>query len=326
MNNTTQEFNTVFGENRLKRDVSLKSYTSFKLGGPAEYFLEVNILDDLIKACKIAYKRKIPLLIIGGGTNIIVSDNGVQGLVIKNNCRKFDVAGMKGKVNNQKVNFSQALVFAESGAIMNQCVRFTIENGLSGLEYQFGLPGTVGGAVYMNSNFPKKNVRVGDCIYSVKILKKDGSIQDVDRSYFRFAYDKSILQETREIVLSVLFKLSASTKDTLWKKALEALQYRNSTQPKGASAGCTFRNISIVDAIRIPTPNNIISAGYLIDKSGLKGKRVGDAMVSPMHANYILNMGNAKALDVVKLANLVKEEVVKKFGVHLQYEVEEIGF
>ena len=112
----------------------------------------------------------------------------------------------------------------------------------------------------------------------------------------------------------------------LWKRGMEALEYRGSTQPKGASAGCTFRNISIVDAIRIPTPDRITSAGYLIDKAGLKGRRIGDAMISDLHANFILNMGSAKAEDVVGLVTLMKDEVYKKFGVHLALEVKTVGF
>lgn len=326
MDKTLQELEKVLGQNRVRVREPMSAHTTFKIGGPAEYYIEVEKLDDLVKAAVTARKLSLPAFVFGGGSNVIIADHGMKGLVIKNNCRRFEIASMAGKVKNQKIDVDKALVYAESGVIINQLVRFTIEQGLGGLEYQLGLPGTVGGGVYMNSNFPRKGVYVGDCLYRANLLGKDGQVKEVDNAYFHFAYDKSILQETGEIVLSVIFKLEKSDKKVLWEKASEALNYRNSTQPKGASAGCTFRNISVVEAISIPTPDRITSAGYLIDKAGLKGKRIGDAMISDLHANFILNMGAAKAEDVVGLVTLMKEEVYKKFGVHLALEVKTVGF
>jgi len=325
MNKNLQELQKVFG-NRVKIDEPMSKHTTFKIGGPAEFYLEVEKIDDLALAVNTARKLKIPFFMLGGGSNIIVSDNGIKGLVIKNNCRRFEVMSMVGKVKNRKIDVDSALVFAQSGVIMNQLVRYTIDEGLGGLEYQLGLPGTVGGAIYMNSNFPKKKSYVGEVVYKVKLLTEDGSIKEVDNSYFNFSYDKSILQETNEIILSVIFKLKPVDKKNLWTRGTEVLNYRNETQPKGISAGCTFRNISMLDAINIPTPDRITSAGYLIDKAGLKGKRIGDAVVSDKHANFILNMGNAKAKDVASLLDLVKHEVFKKFGVKLVIEVKTIGF
>lgn len=319
------ELQKVFG-NRLKRDELMSRHTTFKLGGPAEYYVDIEKVDDLIKAVNTARTLKIPFFILGGGSNLIISDKGVKGLVIKNNCRKFDVMSMVGKVKNRKIDVDKALVYAESGVIMNQLVRYTIDQGLSGLEYQLGLPGTVGGAIYMNSNFPRKGVYVGDCVYRARLLTKNGEVKEVDNSYFGFAYDRSILQGNGEIVLSVVFKLIPADKKILWERGEEALKYRTDTQPKGISAGCTFRNISISEAVTIPTPDRITSAGYLIDKAGLKGKKIGGAMISDKHANFILNSGDATAEDVVNLINLIKEEVHKKFGVNLHLEVKTLGF
>lgn len=321
-----EELQKQFGENRVRVNERMSAHTTFKIGGAAEFFLEVSNLDDLISAVLTSKKLRIPIFVLGGGSNTIVSDKGIEGLVVKNNCRKFEVVSMLGRVRNKKIGLDNALVFAQSGVIMNQLVRFTIDQGLLGLEYQLGLPGTVGGAIFMNSNFPKESAFIGDSLYSAKIISKNGEVKDVDRSYFRFAYDWSILQETSEIVLSAVFKLSPGDKTVLWKKGMDALEYRNSTQPKGASAGCTFRNISTAEAITAPTPDRITSAGYLIDRAGLKGKRIGDAMISDLHANFILNMGQAKAEDVVKLVSLIKDEVYKKFGVHMHLEVREVGF
>lgn len=311
---------------RIRENEPMSLHTTFKIGGPAQFYIDVDKVDDLILAVNTAREIGIPFFILGGGSNIIVADHGIKGLVIKNNCRRFEIMMMNGKIQNQKINVSKALVYAESGVIMNQLVRFTIEQGLGGLEYQLGLPGTVGGGICMNSNFPRKGVYVGDCVFKARILDNSGQIKEVDQSYFKFAYDKSILQETGEVLLSVIFKLEPTDTKVLWERGTEALNYRSETQPKGASAGCTFRNISIVEAMSIPTPERITSAGYLIDKAGLKGKRIGDAMISDKHANFILNMGNARAQEVAELVDLMKSETLKKFGAHLTLEVRKVGF
>lgn len=325
MDTKLKELEKVFGS-RVRQNEPMSAHTTFKIGGPAEYYIDVDKTDDIVKAVQLAQKLSMSFFIFGGGSNIVVSDNGIKGLVVKNNCRRFEVMQMMGRVKNKKIDVDKALIFAESGVVMNQLVRFTIEQGLGGLEYQLGLPGTVGGGIYMNSNFPRKGAYVGDCVYKAKLLTYDGELKEVDNAYFHFAYDKSILQETGEIVLSVVFKLLPQDKKVLWEKGMEAITYRSGTQPKGASAGCTFRNISIVDAMRVPTPDRITSAGYLIDKAGLKGKRIGDAMISTMHANFILNMGHAKAEDVLSLVGFIKDEVTQKFNVPLHLEVKTIGF
>ncbi|OGH23931.1 MAG: UDP-N-acetylenolpyruvoylglucosamine reductase [Candidatus Levybacteria bacterium RIFCSPHIGHO2_02_FULL_42_12] len=314
------ELKKILGD-RVKENEPMSLHTTFKIGGPARYYIDIDSIEGLVKVVTFAKKRNLPVFIFGGGSNIIVSDRGIDGLVIKNNCRKFEIRSIAGNVKGAVAKRSTVSIYAQSGVIMNQLVRYTIDHGMGGLEFHLGLPGTVGGALFMNSNFPKKQSYVGDSLQSATLLCPDGSIKEIDASYFRFSYDTSILQKTGEIILSALFKLSSCEKDELWRRGTEALDYRLSTQPKGASAGCTFRNISISEAFSIPTPNNITSAGYLIDKAGLKGRRVGDAMVSPKHANFILNMGNAKASDVVELTKCIKEEVFKKFSVSLMFEV-----
>lgn len=326
MNNIEEQLIAAFGNDRLRLQEPMSLHTTFKIGGPAQYYLPVETTDELVKAVGIAKACDTPYFILGGGSNIIVADNGMKGLVIKNNCRKFDVASMKGKIKSGQMDIEEAYVSAESGVIMNQLVRFTIEKGLSGLEYQLGLPGTVGGGVYMNSNFPIHQAFVGDAVYKATLLTKEGDIKEVDASYFRFAYDSSILQQTHEIVLSVVFRMLPENKDVLWERANSALEHRGSTQPKGASAGCTYRNISTVEAMVAATPNNVTSAGYLIDKAGLKGTRVGDAVISDKHANFVLNMGNATAQDVRELLEIVKKEVLRKFNVHLHLEIREVGW
>lgn len=326
MDKKYKELEKAFGQNRIKINEPISLHTTFKIGGPAEYYIDVEKIEDLIKAINLAKKLNLKFFVLGGGSNIIVSDEGVKGLVIKNNCRRFELMGLSGKIKDQKLNMDKAMLYAESGVIMNQLVRFTIDQGLAGLEYHLGLPGTVGGAVFMNSNFPEKDVYVGDCIFQIRLLTQDGVIKDVDRSYFNFSYDQSILQKTKEIVLYVMFKMLPGDKKMLWEKGTRSLEYRRKTQPKGKSAGCTFRNISITQALSIPTPGRITSAGYLIDKAGLKGKRIGDAMVSDIHANYILNLKDATSKDVMGLIKLIQNEVFKKFKVKLVLEIQPVGF
>ncbi|QQG40452.1 MAG: UDP-N-acetylmuramate dehydrogenase [Candidatus Levyibacteriota bacterium] len=326
MDTKLKELEKIFGQNRVRLDEPMSAHTTFKIGGKAQYYIDIDKTDDIVKAVKAAKTLDLPFFIFGSGSNIIVADCGIKGLIIKNNCRKFDIAILSGRVKNQKIDVGKALVVAESGVIINQLVRFAIEKGLSGLEYQLGLPGTVGGAVYMNSNFPRKGAYIGDCVFSAKLVTKEGEIKEVDKTYFHFVYDYSVLQETGDIVLSVVFRMTPADTKVLWERGMEALEYRNNSQPKGASAGCTFRNISIVEAISIPTPDRITSAGYLIDKAGFKGKRIGDAMISDRHANFILNMGNARGEDVVELVRLIKDEVFKKFNVKLHLEVKTVGF
>lgn len=325
MNNVLQKLQAIFGENRIRIDEPMNAHTTFKIGGNAQYYLEVSEIEDIVSAVKFARENKIPFFILGGGSNIIVSDEGIDGIVIKNNCRKFEIIGMKGRITDRKVGFDKAFLFAESGVIMNQLVRFAVENGLSGLEYQLGLPGTVGGAMYMNSNYPKRSMRVGNSVHRAKLLMESGEIQEVDNSYFKFDNNNTYLQKTKDVVLSVIFQMESAEKSVLWERATEALNYRTTTQPKGASAGYTFRNISVVDAIRIPTPEHTTSAEYLLEKARLKGKRVGGAMISDLNPNYILNTGNATSSDVHALVQLINEEMQKKYSTKLELEMEPVG-
>ncbi len=136
MDTNLKELEKVLGPNKIRRNEPMSAHTTFKIGGPAEYYIDVDTIDDLVLAFNTARKLNIPVFLFGGGSNVIVADHGIKGLVIKNNCRRFEVMRMSGRIKNQKIVSSKALVYAESGVIMNQLVRFTIEQGLSGLEYQ----------------------------------------------------------------------------------------------------------------------------------------------------------------------------------------------
>lgn len=313
-----------FGD-RIKEREILSNYTTFKIGGPADYFFDAKTSQEFITIVKRSIDLGIPRTILGGGTNILIGDKGIRGLVIKNSAQSVAIRGMKKAMGS---GGSSGVVFveADAGVPMNKLVRFSIEEGLSGLEMQLGLPGSVGGAVYMNSKWMHPQGYVGDVVYQAELLAHDGSIKHVSNDYFRFAYDYSILQQTKEYVVSVVFALKQDTKDELWKTANESIAYRRTSQPQGVfSAGCTFKNISHAEALAASTPNLTTSAGFLVDHAGMKGMRVGDAEISMMHANFIINTGHATAHDVVELIEKAREAVRKTYHVRLEEEIVRIG-
>jgi len=275
----------------------LAPYTTFKIGGPADFFFEAQTKEELIKAVEAARKVETSYFILGGGSNILIGDKGFRGLVVKNRSKNIRIIGFGGKIKGG-IGVRKALVEVDSGLPFNRLVRFTIEEGLAGFEEFLGLPGTVGGAIIGNAHWQDRKIR--DSIVSQKTFG-------------------------REVLISAVFGLKKEGKETLWKRAKEAVIYRQKTQPKDASAGCIFKNIKKSDALRLGTPNFTTSAGFLIEAVGLKGIKIGDAQISPVHANFIINRGLAMALDVIKLIEIVKTEVKKKFGVTLEEEIVRVG-
>ncbi len=309
----------------LKEGELLGPYTTFKVGGPADYFINATTTDMLIEAVRTAREMKIPVFVLGGGTNILIGDKGIRGLVVKNSTATIRIVGMKGQVSSG-ANTRRVYVEADSGVIINKLVRFTAEEGLKGLEMHLGLPGTVGGAVYMNSKWTRPTGYVGDAVYQAEILTPHGECKVVPQSYFQFAYDTSVLQTSSDIVLRVVFELTQDTKENLWSIANESIGYRRQTQPQGVkSAGCTFRNVKESEIITRGLPREATSAGFLVDHAGLKGATVGEAQISPMHANFIINLGKATAADVVQLIDRARDQVKRQFGVTLEEEIVRVG-
>lgn len=324
MEATAIQLKKVFGD-KLRQDEPLAPYTTFKIGGPADYFINVTTVDELVTAVTEARKLNIPVFILGGGTNLLIADKGIRGLVIKNSTNKIRVVGMKGQLSAH-LETHKVYVQAESGVVINQLVRFTAQEGLRGLEMHLGLPGSVGGAVYMNSKWTNPPGYVGDVVYQAEILTPDGQRKVVPQKYFQFAYDTSVIQTSRDIVLSVVFAFSRDDKDRLWSIANESISYRRQTQPQGIkSAGCTFRNVPISEVMARGLPEKATSAGFLVDHAGLKGLTIGDAQISPVHANFIINLGKATASDVVQLITKARDQVKSQFGVTLQEEIERAG-
>jgi UDP-N-acetylmuramate dehydrogenase len=312
------------GQDRLKVDEPLAKHTYFKLGGPADLLYEAKTVDELVGAVQSAILYKIPYLILGGGSNILVTDAGFRGIVIKNKTSNIQLKGFAGGVDKGKLDLKEAIVQADSGVPANLLIRYTLDQGLSGLEDMLGLPGSVGGAVYNNSHHLDK--LFGDHIVEVDVLDAEGKIKKYTQKDLQFSYDYSIFHKTKETVLTASFQLKRGDKDQLWELATAAVKRRATTQPLGApSSGCIFKNIPLADAMRIGTPDTIQSVGYLLDKAGLKGTRVGGAYVSDIHANFIVNDGTATSSDVFNLIKEIKTKIKEKYGVDLAEEVVVIG-
>lgn len=302
---------------RVRFDEKLADWTTFNIGGFGKIFVEVNKKEKLIEIVKFCIEKKIPYFILGGGSNVLVSDRGFKGVVVKNRIDKIKTVGYKGKIKG-KERISEVLVEVESGVVFNRLVRYLIEEEIEGLEEFLGLPGTVGGGVYGNAHFEEK--LVGDFVYRAEILDNDGKLRELGRKELHFSYNESSLSKNNWILIKAVFKLKAGKKNELWKRASEALKKRQMSQPYGdKSAGCIFGNV-------IDKEGRRISAGYLIDKAGLKGKKRGGAEISKKHGNFIVNLNGANAKDVLELIAEIKREVKKKFGILLKEEIKYIGF
>ena len=306
----------------IQKLVPLAKHTYFKLGGVADLFVEVKTKEELVEAVRYAIESKLPYLVLGGGSNVLVSDDGFRGLVIKNKTSAVKIKGFTGGGAKGKLDLKEAIVEAESGVTANYLIRYTLDEGLAGLEDMLGLPGTVGGAVYNNSHHLDK--LFADHIIEVEVIGADGIIKKYTNAECQFDYDYSIFHKTKETILSASFQLKRGDKAALWEVATAAVKRRSSTQPLGLpSSGCMFKNITLADRMRLGVPT--ASAGYLIDKAGLKGLRVGGAVVSDVHANFIINDGTATSKDVSCLVENIKQKIKDKFGVSLVEEVIKIG-
>ncbi len=308
----------ALGESRLKRDVPLAPHTYFKLGGPADLLYEAHTVDELVSSVQSAILYQVPYLTLGGGSNVLFTESGYRGLIIKNKTSQIQLKGFAGGVDKGKLDLKEAIVQADSGVPANLLIRYTLDQGLSGLEEMLGLPGSVGGAVYNNSHHLDK--LWGDHIVEVEYLDQTGKRGKYQARDLDFAYDYSIFHKTHETILSASFLLKQGDKAALWEIANAAVKRRAATQPLGlASSGCMFKNIPLADKMRLGIPT--ASAGYLIDRAGLKGSRVGGASVSNVHANFIVNDGSASSQDVLDLIDIIKQEIKAKYGVNLELEV-----
>jgi len=304
------ELRAAFGDARVERDAPLAPLTTFRVGGPADWLVHVRSRGEIVRAAAIARAHGVPLSIVGGGSNLLVADAGVRGLVLRIH------GGETALVNG-------GLVRADAGVTINGLVRWTIARGLAGLEAWAGTPGTVGGAIYGNAHFQGR--LISELLHSVELVTPAGEVLRVPAADMEFGYDYSRLHRTREIVVSADFRVSEGEPDRLRQTARESLAFRKRTQPlEKASAGCIFQN---PDPARDPLPAGMPpSAGALIDRAGLKQAAEGAARVSPRHGNFIVNDGGATAADIDRLVDRCRREVRERFGVELREEIVRLGF
>lgn len=230
MNNVREQLEEVIGGKRIREQESLAEHTVKKLGGPAEFYSELDKTDDIIHLVKAARQKGIKVLVLGSGSYVTIPDGGVEGLVIKNLCHRFDKMSVRGTMRGAEMGVRDVMVSAESGVTINQLVRFTIDEGLEGLEYQLGLPGTVGGAIATNAKYASPTVSakyVKDYLYSMRILDETGEVQVFTKDLPYFVPLEDDLLETKDIILSVVFKLLPSDKKALWERGEAAVAYRN---------------------------------------------------------------------------------------------------
>lgn len=305
----------------IKKNVPLAPYTTFKIGGKAKYFYTAKNEKDLAQILAWAKENNLPVFILGGGSNVLVSDQGFDGLVIK--------------ISNQKFQIKNQKIFCGAGASLSDLVRLSIEKGFKGLEWAAGIPGTVGGAVRGNAGAFGSNI--GQSVIEVKTYKHK-NIQTYKHKNCRFGYRESIFKKDRNlIIVSVVLKLKKSKKGEKKQqlaKISEILKSRKEKQPSLPSAGSVFKNI-IVKNIgqknieRISTEaikNGMLPAGWLIEEVELKGKKIGGAQISEKHANFIVNSGKAKSSEVMELISFAKTRVRDQFGIQLEEEIEYVGF
>lgn len=324
-----EEIKNIIGPLRVYENELLSKHTYFKIGGPATLFFEAKNTEDFILALQTAQKLKIPFVVLGGGANVLVSDKGFDGLVIKNRTDGVKLVGIKGTLGKNGTGINGALIWAASGTLMNRVARFTIDQNLEGLEFLLSVPGTVGGGLKINSHYEvEKDEFIGNSLASATLFDPNtGETKKVDQDYFEFSYDYSKIQETGEIVIDATFKVQSSKKQgNLWQKAMDDVKRRNEEQPIGiACSGCIFQNVSMKEAVRLSTPGLTTSTGYIIEKLGLKGKKIGGAQISTKHANYILNTNGSSAKDVIDLINLIKDRAKKEYNLDLKEEIFYIG-
>lgn len=311
---------------RIKKSIKLDKYSTFKIGGPAKHFCVVKNKSDLKDAQKFAKKEKLKTYFIGGGSNILFSDHGFDGLVVKVQNEKLDIP----KKNQKKV-----IVECGAGVALSKLVAFSVKKGLTGLEWAVGIPGSVGGAIRGNAGAFGGEMK--DCMLTVNAI----NICDAKHPVFEcrqgscgFAYRESVFKKNSGLVIwDCLIELEVGNRSEIKKKTLEYAKKRSEKQPplaKFPSAGSIFKNPDVSSEILkaferdkgIDCKAKKVPAGWLIESCDLKEKKVGDAMISKQQANFIINTGKAKAEDVLILMSLIKMKVRNEFGIQLEEEVQ----
>jgi UDP-N-acetylmuramate dehydrogenase len=294
---------------RLKRNEPLAPYTTFKIGGPADLYFEADTADALASAILTAREAEVPYFVLGLGANVLVADKGFRGLVIRNVAAHFTF-------------HDDGLLWVESGAVMAKLIPEAVRRGWSGLEHYVGIPSTVGGAIWQNLHFlspapeRERTMFIAEVFRTADLLTEENERRTVDAAYMQFGYDDTILHHRRDVVLAATFQLERQDPAVMHRILQENLSWRGSRHPWlewHPSAGSIFKKIEG------------IGAGRLIDQCGLKGFRMGDAQISHIHANIMVNLGRATAADVIALIRHAQTTVREQLGHELEPEIGFIG-
>ena len=282
---------------RVKTQEPLDRHTTFRIGGPAEYYVAPRSETEVGAVCALAQAANVPLRVLGNGSNLIVPDAGVTGIVLH---VARALAGVE-RIEHE--------VHAGAGLPLVQLMQFAARQGLEGMEWACGIPGTVGGALLTNAGTPAGEM--SDVTTRIRVVERDGNLRELEPKDFAFAYRKSSLREQGCVAVGATVRLQPGDRDAIFERIKTYNQRRLLTQPVGTwNSGCIFKNCP---------PHRI---GQEIDRAGLKGRRVGHASVSTVHGNFIVNEGGARAADVLELIASIKHELEPRLGVRLEDEVE----
>lgn len=292
------ELITKIDKTRVLLNEPMTKHTTFKIGGVADIFIKIETKEELKNSLEIAKKNNIPITVIGNGSNVLVMDKGIRGIVIK--------------LDLKDIRIDNNLIYVEAGVLLPKLARVACDNNLTGLEEISGIPGTFGGAIYMNSG--AHGIEISDKIISITYIDENLEIKTINKEDADFSYRKSIFQNENWIILNGTLRLENGNQEEIKEKMQDFLETRKQNQPLNMpSAGSVFKR-----------GENYISA-KLIDECGLKGKSIGGAQVSEKHAGFIVNNGNATAKDVLELIDFIKQQVDNKFGVELKTEIKILG-
>ena len=294
-----QDLSEKLGSDRVKMNEPMSAHTQMKVGGPADFYYEAESEKELEEVVRIAIESRVPYAVIGNGANVLVSDKGIRGLVIVNLANKIKF-------------LPHGFVEVESGVDNNVLIREAAKRGLTGVERLMKVPGTIGGAIFMNAGDTGRKEFFGDLVESIRVIDDEGKVKTLRKDEAEFGYRSSRFQTSGEVILSAKILLKQASQAEIEAKIKDIL-VRKINHPAGATVGSTFKN-----------PENYHS-GELIEKAGLKGTKIGGAKISEKHGNFIINDGNATASDVKTLIDLMKKTVKEKFGVILEEEVRYLG-
>lgn len=321
MTNVTEALGEIV-DGRVKEAEPMRKHTNFRIGGPAKWLVEVKSSEELQQVLAYAKEHEIQTVVFGGGSNMLVSDEGFDGIMIKLAMRTYEITG--------------TTVRADAGVLSAALARATATRGLKGLTWAISLPGTIGGGVRGNAGCFGGEMK--DHLVSALVLR-EGELVELSNEQLQFGYRESAVKHSNDIVVSATFELEEADATELKMELDDILMRRKQSQPNNAgSAGCLFKNYEIpseeelqriVNNLDLPPEmqsRRQVSAGWLIDKLGLKGTQIGGAQISQVHGNFVLNADNATADDVVQLIALVKTRARNEYGIQLMEEVQYVGF